>query len=59
MTSKITLPEDASRWPQQLFTLDEPVTLDKVGVAAREFCLHLPQQNLQQKGTIKVEHGEC
>ena len=25
----ITLPEDASHWQQQLFTLEEPVTLPK------------------------------
>ena len=55
----IILPKDASHWQQQLFILDEPVTLDKAGVAARGLCLHLPQQKLQQEGTTEVEHGEC
>ena len=58
-----TLPKDASHWQQQLFTLDEPVTLpkdlfDQVWPPVSSVYT-FRNKKLQQKGTIEVEHGEC
>ena len=59
----ITLPKDASHWQQQLFTLDEPVTLPK-DLLEQVWPLvssvyTFRNKKLQQKGTIEVGHGEC
>ena len=62
-TTMITLPKDASHWQQQLFTLDEPVTLPKDlfeqvwPLVSSVYTFR--NKRLQQKGTIEVEHGEC
>ena len=62
-TTMITLPKDASHWQQQLFILDEPVTLPKDlfeqvwPLVSSVYTFR--NKRLQQKGTIEVEHGEC
>ena len=62
-TTMIILPKDASHWQQQLFTLDEPVTLPK-DLLEQVWPLvssvyTFRNKKLQQKGTIEVEQGEC
>ena len=62
-TALISLPNDASHWQQQQFTLDEPVSLPKglfeqvwpLVSSVYTFC----NKKLQQKDTLEVEHGEC
>jgi len=59
----IPLPKDASHWQQQLFNLDEPVTLSKDlfeqvwPLVSSVYTFR--NKKLQQNGTISVEHGEC
>ena len=59
----VSLPKDASYWQQQLFSLDEPVTLPKDlfeqvwPLVSSVYTFR--NKRLQQRGTIEVEHGEC